>query len=87
MYRFVIRENIKHYRKLLETTTAAGERARIHKLLAEECRKAEAHGDWDRCGSVPSGRGCGFDVPPPAGKHSLRPTNQERTSPDPRTMD
>lgn len=39
MHRFVIRENIKHYRRLLETTTDASERIRLHELLAEECEK------------------------------------------------
>jgi hypothetical protein len=48
MHRFVIRENIKHFRKLLETTIDASERARLHELLAEECLKAKAHGGWDR---------------------------------------
>ena len=48
MRRFVIRENIKHFRKLLETTIDASGRARLHELLAEECLKAKAHGGWDR---------------------------------------
>ncbi len=47
MQRFIIRENIRHYRKLLETRTDARERARLHELLAEECRKARAHADCD----------------------------------------
>ncbi len=47
MRRFVIRENIRHYRELLETRTDARERAPLLELLAEECRKAEAYGDCE----------------------------------------
>jgi hypothetical protein len=36
MRRFVHRENIKHYKQLLERTTDEAERRRILKLLAEE---------------------------------------------------
>jgi hypothetical protein len=39
MDRFVIRENIKHYLKLLERTSDEGERARLCTLLADEQRK------------------------------------------------
>jgi hypothetical protein len=34
--RFIHRENIKHYKRLLERTTDESERQRILKLLAEE---------------------------------------------------
>ena len=33
---FIRRENIKHYRKLLEQTNDIAERTRIERLLAEE---------------------------------------------------
>jgi hypothetical protein len=36
MKNFVKRENIRHYRQLLEHTTDPVERARIERLLAEE---------------------------------------------------
>jgi len=36
MQRFIHRENIKHYQKLLERTTDEAERRRILNLLAEE---------------------------------------------------
>jgi hypothetical protein len=36
MKTFVKRENIRHYRQLLERTTDPIERARIERLLAEE---------------------------------------------------
>ncbi len=36
MRRFVHRENIKHYKQLLERTSDDSERQRILKLLAEE---------------------------------------------------
>ena len=39
MARFIIRENIKHYLKLLEQATDEQERARLDILLAEERRK------------------------------------------------
>jgi len=40
MHRFVHRENIKHYKDLLERTIDEAERQRILKLLAEEEAKA-----------------------------------------------
>ena len=43
MHRFVHRENIKHYKELLERTTDEAERQRVIKLLAEE----EAHIELD----------------------------------------
>jgi len=36
MKRFIHRENVKHYQRLLETTFDESERQRISKLLAEE---------------------------------------------------
>ena len=48
MDRFVARENIKHYRLLIEQATDATEKERLVKLLAEEetkLRDAEARDD------------------------------------------
>lgn len=42
---FVARENIKHYRHLLETETDALERARLLRLLAEEEIKLRSVGE------------------------------------------
>jgi hypothetical protein len=39
MYRFVRRENIKHYEELLKTVKDEVDRKRILKLLAEERQK------------------------------------------------
>jgi hypothetical protein len=39
LVRFIRRENIKHYRRLLEQTPDEAERQRILKLLAEEEKK------------------------------------------------
>jgi hypothetical protein len=41
--RFVIRQNIEHYRKMLEITTASAERRRIEKLLLEEEAKLKKY--------------------------------------------
>jgi hypothetical protein len=49
MLGFVIRENIKHYRRLLEATTDECERTRLHELLAEERQKEKRLGDSARC--------------------------------------
>jgi hypothetical protein len=46
---FVIRENIKHYRRLLEATADERERTRLHELLAEERQKERRLGDSARC--------------------------------------
>jgi hypothetical protein len=43
--RFIRRENVKHYRLLLETVTDEAERQKILKLLAEEQKKQRAAGD------------------------------------------
>ncbi len=43
--RFVRRENVKHYRQLLETVTDEAERQTILDLLAEELAKQIAAGD------------------------------------------
>ncbi len=43
--RFIRRENVKHYRRLLATVTDEVERQKILKLLAEEQRKQRAAGD------------------------------------------
>jgi hypothetical protein len=48
MLGFVIRENIKHYRRLLDTTTDERERARLHALLAEERQKERRLGNSAR---------------------------------------
>jgi hypothetical protein len=45
MDRFVRRENVKHYRELLKTTTDEAERQKILKLLAEEIQKQKDAGD------------------------------------------
>ena len=45
MLRFIRRENVKHYRQLLEQTTDEDERQRIMKLLAEEEKKQRDAGD------------------------------------------
>jgi len=39
LLRFIRRENVKHYRQLLDQTTDEAERRRIMKLLAEEEKK------------------------------------------------
>ncbi len=39
---FVIRENIKHCRRLLETTIDDKTRAQLHRLLAEEYRREQS---------------------------------------------
>jgi hypothetical protein len=49
MLGFVIRENIKHYRRLLETTTDERARTRLHQLLAEERQKETRLGHSARC--------------------------------------
>jgi len=43
--RFVLTENIKHYRHLLEITSDENERAVIVELLAEEIQKYKDTGD------------------------------------------
>ncbi|MGE5166791.1 MAG: hypothetical protein ACM3IH_22555 [Sphingobacteriales bacterium] len=43
--RFIRRENVKHYRLLLDTLTDEAERQKILKLLAEEREKQRAAGD------------------------------------------
>jgi hypothetical protein len=43
--RFVRRENVKHYRLLLEQITDEAERQRILRLLAEEEKKQRDAGD------------------------------------------
>ena len=43
--RFIRRENVRHYRQLLETVTDEAERQRILTLLAEEQKKQQAAGD------------------------------------------
>jgi hypothetical protein len=45
MERFVRRQNVEHYRHLLETVTDEGERKRIIDLLAEEEQKEKEAGD------------------------------------------
>ncbi len=42
---FIRRENIKHYRRLLETITDESEHQKILKLLAEEQKKQRDAGD------------------------------------------
>ena len=48
MEKFVRRQNIKHYRDLLETVTDEEERRRILKLLDEEQQKQQDAGDFER---------------------------------------
>jgi hypothetical protein len=43
--RFVRQENVKHYRRLLETVMDEAERQKILRLLAEEQEKQRAAGD------------------------------------------
>ena len=45
MDQFIRRENVKHYRLLLEQITDEAERRRIQKLLAEEIKKQQDSGD------------------------------------------
>lgn len=45
MDRFIRRENVKHYRLLLEQVTDKAERQCIQKLLAEEEKKQSDAGD------------------------------------------
>jgi len=45
MDRFIRRENVKHYLKLLEIETDETERQRLLKLLAEERQKQKENGD------------------------------------------
>src|SRR5262249_33653184 len=45
MDRFIRRENVKHFRELLKTTTSQEERQRILKLLAEAEQKQKDAGD------------------------------------------
>ncbi|MGE5773364.1 MAG: hypothetical protein ACM3Z4_15300 [Hyphomicrobiales bacterium] len=55
--RFIRRENVKHYRLLLDTVTDEAERQKILKLLAEEREKQRAAGD-------PIEDQIGFAIPP-----------------------
>ena len=43
--RFVRRENVKHFRLLLERTTDEAQCKKLHKLLAEERQKQVEAGD------------------------------------------
>jgi len=45
MDRFIRRENVKHFRKLLETEKDETERQRLLRLLAEEQQKQKDAGD------------------------------------------
>jgi hypothetical protein len=45
MERFIRRENIKHYKELLQGLTDAAERERILKLIAEEEQKQREAND------------------------------------------
>jgi len=47
MERFIRRQNVEHYRRLLETVTDESERHRILKLLEEERRKQLDAGDGE----------------------------------------
>ncbi len=49
MERFIRRENIRHYRDLLERVTDEAERRRILRLLEEEQRKQQDAGDKADC--------------------------------------
>jgi hypothetical protein len=46
MERFVRRENVRHYRKMLSQAKTKAERGRIKKLLAEEEQKQREAGDF-----------------------------------------
>jgi hypothetical protein len=46
--RFIRRENVRHYRELLKTTTDKVERQKILKLLTEEQKKQKDAGDEGR---------------------------------------
>jgi len=52
MERFIRRQNIEHYRRLLETVTDEAERQKILKLLAEE-QKKESEADAKSPGNKP----------------------------------
>ena len=54
MDKFIIRENIKRYRRLAGESTDPAERSRIMKLLAEEESKLTL--DASRQGDAPEGR-------------------------------
>jgi hypothetical protein len=45
MDRFIRRQNVEHYERLLATVTNEAERQKILRLLAEECQKQEDAGD------------------------------------------
>jgi hypothetical protein len=45
--RFIRRENVKHFKELLDRTTDPAERQKIEKLLAEEQQKQIEAGDFD----------------------------------------
>ena len=45
MEKFVRRQNVEHYKRLLETTSDEIERERIRKLLQEEQQKQRDAGD------------------------------------------
>ena len=47
MARFIRRENIKHFREMLERTNDEIERSRLQKLLDEELLKQKVAGDND----------------------------------------
>jgi len=49
MERFIRRENVRHYRELLERVTDEAERRKILKLLKEEQQKQHDAGDKVEC--------------------------------------
>ena len=49
MERFIRRENVRHFRELLDRVTDEAERRRILKLLEEEQRKQHEAGDKAEC--------------------------------------
>jgi len=49
MERFIRRENVRHYRELLERVTDEAERRKIRKLLEEEQQKQHDAGDKVEC--------------------------------------
>ena len=48
MERFIHRQNIEHYRRLLQTVTDEAERSRILKLLEDEIKKTHLDGPSEK---------------------------------------
>ena len=65
MERFVIRQNIEHYREMLKTTTDPARRAAIEKLLREEEPKLKKYDEDHKggCNRIGRIRGAGWRRP------------------------